>query len=98
MMRATILVGLGLLAGCSSAPPARPDPPGWGPCRAEARNDPAVLALRQQWNPNNVNNEARIRREAAEAENRALRACLQREGISNSGGVEPVRRPRLLGY
>ncbi|PZW50412.1 hypothetical protein C8P66_102100 [Humitalea rosea] len=85
------LLALSLLAGCGASTPARQDPPGWAPCRAEARNDPAAASLRQQSNPANVSNQSRIEREAAEAENRALRACLQRAGIPSSGGVEAPR-------
>lgn len=97
MMRATLLLGLTLLAGCGASTPARLDPPGWALCRAEARNDPAVQALREQSNPANVSNQTRIERETLAAENRALRACLQRSGIATSGGVEAPRRPGLLG-
>ncbi|PHK95010.1 phosphoribosylamine--glycine ligase [Pseudoroseomonas rhizosphaerae] len=88
------LLLLPLLAACAGRPPAPPapqEPPGHAACRAEARNDPAVLALGRQDNPLNWGNRDRVQNDLRVAELRAFRDCLRRNGLAAPGGVEPLR-------
>jgi hypothetical protein len=78
------------LDGETSIPPDE-NTPAHQACRAEARRDPAVVALYRQYNPTNEYNALRVGRERDTAEVRAYRDCLRRNGLAAPGGVEPVQ-------
>lgn len=92
----------GSLAGCGWFSPSRPaesaiaESPVEARCRAEARQAPEVLKLREQLYPGNLTNQDRVNREMTEAEQKARQACLVRAGVARGGGVEPVRRSGLF--
>jgi hypothetical protein len=90
-----LLLALAACAAPRNPPaPAEPEPPAVTACRAEARRDAATRDTFRQLNAGNPANQARIAQERAEAEERAFRDCLRREGISFGGGVESVRPRR----
>ncbi|MCQ4162141.1 phosphoribosylamine--glycine ligase [Roseomonas sp. GC11] len=95
MMRSSLLLlALLPLAACAGRPaPAEdaPPTPAHAACRTESRNDPAVLALRQQANPGSFANQTRIEYDTRVAELRAYRDCLRRNGLAAPGGVEAPR-------
>ena len=95
MMRATLpLLALLALAACGNRPAAvaeAPESPAHAACRAEARRDPAVVALTRQQNPGNFANQQRVDYDMRVAELRAYRDCLRRNGLAAPGGVESPR-------
>lgn len=62
-------------------------------CRAEARNDPRVVALGARVLPGNERNRALLEEERRAAEAEAIARCLRTRGVGpRGGGVEAVRR------
>jgi len=92
-LAATIAV---LLAGCASRPAAQTADD--AACRQEAYNDPQVKALFNQAvtqgsNPPTFDFSSTTAPDNARyAYRQAVLACMQRRGLTTSGGVEPLRQ------
>jgi hypothetical protein len=91
---ALALLGAVLLAGCGAAPAARPqaapEDPEVAACRAEARDNETVRALRARAVTMSAFARGQAEGELAAAEGRAFNDCLRRRGLSRGGGVERV--------
>ncbi len=91
----TVLAVILALGGCATAVDlpvpsgVAADDPRVVACREEARQAPEVrLVFRSAWTSTTAE---QVRRDADEALLSAYRDCLEREGLSRGGGVEPLR-------
>jgi hypothetical protein len=93
----TLLLPALLLAACARATPdPLPDPPlspAHAACREEARTAPDVNQAARELNAMNMENQRRVAHEMRVAETSAYRACLRRNGLGGTGGVEAPRAP-----
>jgi hypothetical protein len=102
-MRVVALLGLLLLAACSSRPLPPPEgvaanDPRFAACQREAAVAPEVLAIRRRMPPPaDATNFSLAQDELRDAEAAALTDCLVRTGVFErpAGGVERVRAPRF---
>ncbi|MCS6933298.1 MAG: phosphoribosylamine--glycine ligase [Acetobacteraceae bacterium] len=99
MIRFAPLALTAALAACAAAAPEPPLPQGEAEraaiaaCRAEAQNDPRLVALGRRVLPGNERNRILIEEERRAIEADAIARCLRARGAGpRGGGVEAVRR------